>query len=350
MKFLDLFAGIGGFRTGMERAGHVCVGHIENDKYAQKSYESIYSKGREEDYAKEFNGWDITTVYGRDLPAADIWTFGAPCQDFSIAGKRAGLKGNRSNLVQEVFRLFRETTEENRPRYLIYENVKGMFSSNNGRDFLAILLEMESLGFDIEWQLLNSKHFGVPQNRERVFIIGHLGNGRSREIFPIGGTSGTTNNPNEIIQVAQYDTPTRENSNRFRTYSPEGVGAALSTMGGGGLEPCVMVREATKKGYDIAEVGDSINFEQPNSKTRRGRVGKGVANTLTSVQKDNLVVTKPSYRIRKLLPIECWRLQGFTDEQFYKAQDAGVSNSQLYKQAGNSVTVNVIEAIAERLK
>ena len=118
---------------GFEQVGHECVGHVEWDKYAQASYAAIYGQGREEEYANEFNGWDITTIAGADLPRADLWNFGAPCQDFSMAGKRAGLGGERSSLVQEVFRLYRETAEENRPTYLIYENVKGMLSSNGGR-------------------------------------------------------------------------------------------------------------------------------------------------------------------------------------------------------------------------
>ena len=158
MKFLDFFAGIGGFRMGFEQVGHECVGHVEWDKYAQASYAAIYGQGREEEYANEFNGWDITTIAGADLPRADLWNFGAPCQDFSMAGKRAGLGGERSSLVQEVFRLYRETPEENKPTYLIYENVKGMLSSNGGRDFLAIITEMESLGFVVEWGMLNSKY------------------------------------------------------------------------------------------------------------------------------------------------------------------------------------------------
>ncbi len=151
---------------GFEQAGHECVYSIEQDKWKRKMYLIIFGG--------EPEGGDITKCRADELPKSDCWCFGAPCQDFSIAGKREGLEGDRSSLVREVFRLLRETEEEYRPTYLLYENVKGMLSSNKGFDFLEILIEMESLGYDrIEYSLLNSKNFRVPQNRERVFTIGH---------------------------------------------------------------------------------------------------------------------------------------------------------------------------------
>jgi DNA (cytosine-5)-methyltransferase 1 len=172
LKFLDLFAGIGGFHYGMTQAGHECVGFCEFDKYAVASYTSMYLitdeqrkylatldlKKRQKEILKEEyrNGiWyanDIRNVTGGSVPNADIWCFGSPCQSFSLAGKRAGLEGE-SGLIREVFRILGEIEESSRPEWLIYENVKGMFSSNRGFDFLAILLEMESLGYDIEWQV-----------------------------------------------------------------------------------------------------------------------------------------------------------------------------------------------------
>ena len=374
MKFLDLFSGIGGFRLGLEQHGHECVGFCEIDKYARQSYKAIHNTEGELEYH------DITTVTDdqwRELKGTvDIIAGGFPCQAFSIAGKRQGFEDEtRGTLFFEIMRAAKQI----QPPILFLENVKGLLNHDKGRTFRIILQAMDELGYDAEWQVLNSKDFGVPQNRERVFIIGHLRGAGGREIFPIGGTHGETDI--QIKQVAQLDTPTRNNSNRFRTYDPDGIGACLSTMGGGGLEPCVMVREATLQGYAIANVGDSINLEQPNSKTRRGRVGKGVANTLTtscnqgvlepkiiddqgrlkeSYKQHDVVPTLRAqthgnppklydgYRIRKLTPLECWRLQGFPDSAFRKAEQV-VSNSQLYKQAGNSVTVNVIAAIAEKL-
>ena len=374
MKFLDLFSGIGGFRLGLEQHGHECVGFCEIDKYARQSYKAIHNTEGELEYH------DITTVTDdqwRELKGTvDIIAGGFPCQAFSIAGKRQGFEDEtRGTLFFEIMRAAKQI----QPPILFLENVKGLLNHDKGRTFRIILQAMDELGYDAEWQVLNSKDFGVPQNRERVFIIGHLRGAGGREIFPIGGTHGETDI--QIKQVAQLDTPTRNNSNRFRTYDPNGIGACLSTMGGGGLEPCVMVREATLQGYAIANIGDSINLEQPNSKTRRGRVGKGVANTLTTSCNQGVLEPKiiddqgrlkesykqrdvvptlraqthgnppklyDGFRVRKLTEKECWRLQGFPDSAFRKAEQV-VSNSQLYKQAGNSVTVNVIVAIAEKL-
>ncbi|MCM3511669.1 DNA cytosine methyltransferase [Carnobacterium inhibens] len=466
MKFLDLFAGIGGFRFGLESAGHECMGFCEIDKYARKSYKAIHNTEGEVELH------DITTIpddYFRLLrDKVDIIAGGFPCQSFSTAGKREGFADKtKGTLFFEIVRAAKQI----KPQFLFLENVKGLLNHDKGNTFRTILSTLDELGYDAEWQLLNSKDFGVPQNRERVFIVGHLRGSGGREIFPIRGTNAETDL--QIRQVAQLDTETRKNSNRFRTYEPKGICASLNTMGGGGREPyivvsqnriktvgnirkngksqsgqvvdseglspsiCasglqknpikVLIREATKKGYSIAKVGDSINFEHLNSKTRRGRVGKGVAqtlttscnqgtielpaigasrgrnplnladrsagstkeqrleinkqgtsNTLTSVQKDNYVilqkargnnkggqhkiaptVTSNSYqennilsdgiRIRKLTPKECWRLQGFPDWAFKKAEKVN-SNSQLYKQAGNSVTVNVIFEIAKRFE
>lgn len=206
MTFIDWFAGIDGFRKGMEDAGHKCVGFCEWDKYAVMSYTAMHlatpeqldylkklpMRKRQEEITKEEyrNGeWyadDIRRVDARSMPQADCWCFGAPCQDFSIAfTDRRGLDGSRSSLIREIFRLLREVREEDRPRWLIYENVKGMLSSNRGFDFLAILLEMDEIGYDIEWELLNSKDFGLPQNRERVYVIGHRRGQCTEKVFPL---------------------------------------------------------------------------------------------------------------------------------------------------------------------
>ena len=208
MKFIDWFAGIGGFRRGMELAGHECVGFCEFDRFAVASYTSMHLltdsqrdyllslplKQRQKEILNEEyrNGeWyaaDIRTVRAADIPSADCWCFGAPCQSFSIAGQRRGLDG-KSGLIREIFRLLEETREEDRPEWLFYENVKGMLSSTKGLDFLEILSEMDKLGYDAEWQLIDSQHFGVPQHRERVYTIGHSRRYGSREILPVGKCS-----------------------------------------------------------------------------------------------------------------------------------------------------------------
>ena len=400
MRFIDLFAGIGGFRLGMESAGHECVAFCEIDKFARASYKAIHDTTGETEYH------DITSVTDEEWRkfrgTVDVICGGFPCQSFSVAGKRQGfLDETRGTLFFEIARAAKQI----KPRILFLENVKGLLSHDKGRTFGIILNTLDELGYDCEWQVLNSKNFGVPQNRERVFIIGHLRGTSGREVFPITGKNATA-----INVINKKDGMPRETN---RVYSSQGLSPTLNTMQGGGREPKIaipvltpdraekrqngrrfkengeemftltaqdrhgiLVKEATKKGYSIAKVGDSINISHPNSETRRGRVGKQIANTLLTGEEQAVIVQKPrgfnkggehdtaptlssnswqennllksGFRIRKLTPRECWRLQGFPDWAFDKDQEVN-SNSQLYKQAGNSLTVNVIAEIAKRL-
>lgn len=384
MKFIDLFAGIGGFRLGMESAGHECVAFCEIDKFARASYKAIH------DTEGEIELHDITTVTDdeiRNIGHVDVICGGFPCQAFSIAGHRRGFEDTRGTLFFEIARFAAIL----KPKYLFLENVKGLLNHDKGNTFEVILSALDELGYDVEWQVLNSKDFGVPQNRERVFIIGHLRGQRGQKIFPIGGENekssaerlginilGNTKNPNGTAQGTRdivhdpggiVETPTatdykgpkqvaipneikkygvlQPNFNQSGVvYETDGISPTIRTMQGGGLEPKIRVREATKQGYAETTVGDSVNLSHPSSKTRRGRVGEGIANTL--VTGDSQGVVTSNFRIRKLTPRECWRLQGFPDWAFDKAQEVN-SNSQLYKQAGNSVTVNVIKEIARYL-
>ena len=455
MKFIDFFAGIGGFRRGMEMAGHECVGFCEFDKFATASYTSMHLitseqrklldkmplKQRQKEILKEEyrNGeWyanDIRRVYAGDIPKADCWCFGFPCQDISVAGKQLGFQGNRSSMFFRVMYLIGQLEEENKPTYLFVENVKNLLSVNGGWDFARLLIEMEQGGYDAEWQVLNSKDFGVPQNRERCFIIGHLRGRGSAEVFPVERTNGENS-----VSIIGHKDGYRRNT---QVFSQEGITEALDTGQGGGRGhhvalPCfidlcregsqmteqarclkaryykgasnhagqdsgiaipvltpdraekrqngrrfkengesmftltgqdrhgiaIEVKEAAKQGYAECRVGiDSVNFSMPNSKTRRGRVGREIANTLdTSCNQgifvqisEELVVYAVWYEkyqcyiaIRKLTPKECFRLQGWTDDYFEKAEFVN-SDSQLYKQAGNGVTVSVIKAIAENI-
>lgn len=302
MNFLDLFAGIGGFRFGMERAGHKCVGYCEIDKYARSSYHAIHNTEGEIDF-KDIT--EVTDEQFRELRGkVDVICGGFPCQAFSVAGKQLGFEDARGTLFFEIARAAKEI----KPRYIFLENVRNLLSHDKGKTFERMLKILDELGYDVEWQVLNSKNFGVPQNRERVFIVGHLRGERTSRIFPITRGAARVSNGSSIDKVYK-------------------------------------VREAVKKGYSLAGIGDSINFSHPNSKTRRGRVGKNIANTLLTSDEQGVVLS--DYKIRKLTPRECWRLQGFPDWAFDKAQEVN-SNSQLYKQAGNSVTVNVIEEIAKR--
>ena len=388
MNFLDLFAGIGGFRLGMERAGHKCVGFCEIDKFARLSYKAMHNTESEIEY-HDIN--EVTNEEFRKLRGkVDIICGGFPCQAFSIAGKQFGFEDARGTLFYEIAR----ATKEIKPRYLLLENVRNLLSHDKGQTFTRILKILDELGYDAEWQVLNSKNFGVPQNRERVFIVGHLRGGCTYKVFPIRGKNkeldlepkiniiGNTKNPNgscqgtrtfvhdkngivgaltatdhkdpkqvaidhpNYIKIKGYISGSKYRSTS-QIYDVQGISPTLNTMQGGGREPKIMIKEATKQGYAIANIGDSINLSHPNSKTRRGRVGKKIANTLLTTDEQGVVLS--DYKIRKLTPKECWRLQGFPDELFDKAQEVN-SNSQLYKQAGNSVTVNVVEEIAKRLK
>ena len=381
MKFLDLFAGIGGFRLGMESAGHECVGFCEIDKYARASYKAIHNTEGEielHDIAR------VTDESIRRFGSVDIICGGFPCQAFSIAGHRRGFEDTRGTLFFEICRF----ASILRPKYLFLENVRGLLNHDGGATFETIIRTLDELGYDVEWQVLNSKNFGVPQNRERVFIVGHLRGERTRNVFPISGESeqsdhqppkieiiGNTKNPNGArkgtrsvvygsgglvgtLTATDYKEPKQVAIKQFGilqpnfnqcgvVYETDGIAPTIRAYQGGGLEPKIRAKEATSKGYAEAEVGDSVNLSHPNSKTRRGRVGKQVANTLLTGESQGVI--EPDFRIRKLTPRECWRLQGFPDWAFDKAQEVN-SNSQLYKQAGNSVTVNVIAAIAKELQ
>ncbi|GAA6406665.1 hypothetical protein K040078D81_07820 [Blautia hominis] len=215
LTFLDLCSGIGGFRLGLEAAGHKCIGYCEYDKYARASYEAMY------DTKGEWKADDVTKLKPGDIPYADIWTFGFPCQDISIAGKQRGLSGKRSGIYYSIIDLVKGKKESDKPTYLLVENVKNLLSVNGGFDFAAVLSEMDEAGYDTRWQVLNSKDHGVPQNRERVFFIANLRSRGRREILPVSGEDGRT--LKEVIGGMQG----------YRVYDPEGVSVTLGANGGG---------------------------------------------------------------------------------------------------------------------
>lgn len=583
LTFIDFFAGIGGFHSGMELAGHKCVGYVEWDKFARQSYEAIYNtKGL-------YTANDISKIEnGGVLPQADVWCFGSPCTNISLAGNREGIHGEASSMFFEVMRLLKDREEVRKPAYLFMENVKNLLSSNGGRDFAEVLLQMDKAGYDVEWQVCNSKEV-VPQNRERIFVIGHKRGRTTRRVFPLDikpyatkyrilsdvleenvdekyylsddkvkqlvinaqkdNKKKTTKSTVNVVGSTKQDWQTtigmREqvfgngkigaltatdykqpkriaekngkiveraeevkqigntvntdsfggNPQRGRVYSDEGISPTLNTMQGGGLEPKILVKNIDNQHIDDAKrvinplkgkSGKSWQFEQQiydkhgitrtvkanggsgnipkviedeevypcltpdrinkrqngrrfkenedpmftvtaadrhgvaikrvfgstqkhasitngsyspaltsamgmggghipmaelTAKKQFGRLGKQAVETFNEHQKKvqpgdciepynkrihhektPTVTTRPEglktailpitqeLRIRKLTPLECWRLQGFEDVQFQKAKDDGVSNSQLYKQAGNAVTVPVIHAIADQFE
>ena len=404
MQFVDFFAGIGGIRLGLEQAGHKCVGFCEFDKYARTAYKAMY------DTEGEWENHDVRTVKSYDVPTADLWCFGFPCQDISVAGKQKGLQeGERSGLFYEIMRLLAGRRKEDRPQWLLVENVKNLLSIGNGFDFARLLCEVGGYGYTLQWDTLNSKNFGVPQNRERVFIVGYLGNIRGREVFPLRPADGE--NPCELNEITQGL------SMAYRVYNPDGISKTLAAVGGGAktglyavkvIKPygstggvcgfkiaenktgvaascaardykgisrhngnaviCMSIKgQKLQKQIDVSQTLDSScrnNLLQKQTccavltpdraeKRQNGRRMKEPEEpsfTLTAQDRHGVAMFGDNVRIRRLTPRECWRLQGFPDEYFDKAKAAGISDTQLYKQAGNGVTVNVARAIGERLK
>jgi DNA (cytosine-5)-methyltransferase 1 len=415
---LDLFSGIGGFHLGFERAGYKVTSFFsEVDKHAIAVYKHQF---KDSTYVGS-----VTDVRGADLPSIDLITFGSPCQDFSLAGKRAGMEGQRSSLILEAIRLIHEC----RPRVFVWENVKGTFSSNNGADFWAIIQAFANIGgYRLEWQLLNTS-WVLPQNRERIYLVGYSTAPERdwRGVFPVAASGRATDelprhNPraNTITTrsngsfIGEHQQPAQEvkqvgnklDSNggtqpyqQDRVYDADGIVPALNQ---GKSDLILRIKTANQKGYQEAEAGDAVRLYQPESNTQRGRVGKGIAHTLETTGQQGVVqpnytyeaanelvrrntlnegevkgldfynqsvrdviptLTDPKhnsqglfdgYRIRRLTPIECERLQGFPDDHTafgnYDGEVKPMSNTQRYKQCGNAVTVDIVSLVAEQLK
>lgn len=405
MNMLDLFSGIGGFHKGFEQAGYKLdwVGFSEVDKYSSAVYKHRFKN------VKDLG--DVRTIQSKDLPKIDLITFGSPCQDFSQAsGSRSGLKGHRSSLIRESIRLISEC----KPHTFIWENVKGTFSSNNGEDFWAIIQAFINIGgYRLEWELLNSRWFQVPQNRERIYLIGHLGRGSGRTVFPLREASKSASE----ISLKQIGT-IGEDSEATRVYDVNGLSKTIKDGGGMGVKTGLYkvgdLKITTKKrtydtpkeinnylkdnknGKTIKEISESLNLPKtqvehyfrsdksraiPNPKhwlllkqllnfdntydkqvtdiyekeiefesSRRVYSSNGISKTLDTHEAG---LYKLQERIRRLTPIECERLQGFPDNFTSKGimnnEITPISNSQRYKQLGNAVTVNVVQAIAEKL-
>ena len=436
IKINELFSGIGAQRKAFENLGlsYEIVGICEIDKYAIQSYNAIYGITR--------NYGDIITVPRLDY--ADIWTYSFPCQDISVAGNLKGINNNtRSGLLYQVQRLLEVSKKENTlPKYLLLKNVKNLVGKQFKQQFDEWIKYLDELGYKTYWQVLNAKNYGIPQNRERVFAVSIRKD--LDQVFEFPKPEILNKKLLDILEFKvdeSFYISDEKAQQLFSQISEKEISNTVRIGDRGSFDQhtwdLVAVKEATTKGYATAGIGDSINIEQPNSKTRRGRVGKevaqtlttspqqvviaasrgrnikktsdrtagiplqqrleinkqGISNTITTVQKDNYVVenhiiqignivdtSKTSWsnpirgriyspegisptlntvgggglepkilfkniRIRKLTPLECWRLMGFDDSDFYKAKQSGISNSQLYKQAGNSIVVNILEKI-----
>jgi len=368
LTFAEMFSGIGGFRFGLAKANQVgidsqqrvgdeegqcesliegsdgrqlkefrCVWANDIDKYASQIYRKHYGD-------KELVEGDIRTIDPSSMPDFDLLTAGFPCQSFSLAGKRKGFQDIRGTLFYEIARVARTK----RPKLLLLENVKGLLSNDNGKTFGTILEELGNIGYWCEWQTLNSKHFGVPQNRERVFIVGHSRAEPTTQIFPVGqvgelspreansepesgeastleATYGKTKNLSNMVMedgsenliLQQHSHSGKDGKGRgFRQF--EGIVPTLTQQMGTGGNNVPMVLD-TKRGhgklrfYDEAPALASTDYKEPHK-----------------------IIT--NQRIRRLTPTECERLQGFPD-----GWTEGVSDTQRYKLLGNAVTTNVIE-------
>ncbi|EJY56447.1 DNA-cytosine methyltransferase [Alicyclobacillus hesperidum URH17-3-68] len=216
MTFIDLFAGIGGMRRGLEEAGCSCVGFVERDKFARRSYEAIFNtKG-------EWSAHDIQTVHAQAMPRADSWTFGFPCQDLSVAGRHRGFTGERSSLFFTVMRLIRELPEDHRPEWLVAENVVGFLSCKRGYDFLAAQTALAESGYDCEWDVLGATSFGIPQHRDRVFLVGHARNRGRRTVFPL---RAHRTDPVDPIRQGTGTSQKEQESSRRMTDGTDTIGA-----------------------------------------------------------------------------------------------------------------------------
>ena len=355
IKYLDMFAGVGGFRTGLTNAGDffMPVGWCEIDKYAQKAYRALY--GTEGEYFCE----DARQIRTDELPEIDLICAGFPCQPFSVCGRRLGFDDTRGTLFHEIVRV----AEAGRPGYLLLENVPGLLSHEDGETYRTVLSAIHELGYTLEWCVLNSACFGVPQQRRRVYIVGYLDSRLSGKIFPV--EQGNASPLVEIIPGGQGQ----------RVYSPDGASTTLTSAGGGwgaktglyfvDMNPnpvvthearCITARQdsgiSNRKGEHsgviITGARAVLTPERENVRQqgRRMKEPDEPMFTLTAMDKHGV---EYNGLVRRLMPIECFRLQGFSDEQFYRLERAGIPETQLYKMAGNSVTTTVVTAIGKKL-
>lgn len=369
MKYFSMFTGVGGFELGIADKAQ-CIGFSEINKYASELLKNKFPKIK--------NYGDSTKIDPNELLDFDMLCGGFPCQAFSIAGKRKGFQDTRGTLFFEIERILRVK----RPRLVFLENVKGLLNHNGGETFRIIISRLSELGYNVQWMVLNSKFFGVPQNRERVFIIGNIRGTTRPEILPFSNNNETfdvlqeqyintlTRNYQKGESTGSYIVENKQLSQADRIYDKEGISPTVPTSSGGRHIPMIVAsRGRNPENHSDRTIGSPTEqILEPNS--------EGISNTLSSVQKDNLVFeiqshyprngdpkkggtgllnssehcfaldSSPHYvnKIRRLTPIECERLQGFPD-----GWTDGFSDSQRYKMMGNAVTVNVIKVIAEKL-
>ena len=366
MKFISFASGVDLFGLGMRQAGHEQVGHAEIDKWSNKLNEEFNPKSRGQNYG------DIRKIAEDPsiLPNFDIACAGLPCPAFSIAGKRTENPFDQAECGGDLFIHFCKIIQFTKPRFLFLEQVKGVLSSGKwkGEIFSTMLNRISELGYDAEWQTLNSKNFGVPQNRERVFIIGYLRNQPRPKVFPLMGETNSHSCKSESAKTAvartisggahtggnhsgmtilQLNKPKHSNN---RVYSDEGISPTINSCSGGLRQPFVLTEIRSDEAKNIRK--EHKKKTGKDFSPRRGKVivpkKEPIVGTLTTRKSIEQSIFDGKV-LRRLTPLEFFRLQGAPDSLYEKGREIGISDSQLFKMAGNSVTVPVIQAIGERL-
>ena len=354
IKVIELFAGVGSQAMALRNIGldYEVVGISEIDKFAIKSYEAIHGKVH--------NFGDISKI--EELPYCDLLTYSFPCQDLSISGKQKGIsKGTRSGLLLEVERLLLKAKENGTlPKYLLLENVKNLVGKKFIKDFERWLSFLNSLGYYSNWEVLNAKDYGIPQNRERIFVVSSLENMHYKFPKPVELKPKMKDllEEEEKVDDKYYlsekylkcfsDMKNRNGFTRDERFNPRK------------LEDCNTAFTITTKSGErpndnfIIQLGNLKNTESFGGNPQTGRVYSpdGISPCLNTMQGGGLepkILQSEDYKIRKLTPLECWRLMGFRDMDYYAAKSVGISDAQLYKQAGNSIVVTVLEAIFRNL-
>lgn len=392
MELIELFAGIGACSKALERLGikHHIVDAVEIDKYAIKSFNAIHNTN--------FDVQDITK-YNKNFENIDLIMHGSPCQDFSVAGKQAGGdlgSGTRSSLLYETIRIVGKI----RPKYVVWENVKNLLSKKHKHNFDNYIETMNILGYNSYYQILNAKDYGIPQNRERVYTISirkdidsgdfkfpekeelklrlkdilekevdekyYLKESSIKNLQRSFGSKAREINKNSICDTLQaamgcgggnipvindvdriggiFDTE-KSKHQAGSIYNKNGLSPSLDTMQGGYRQPMVLTYVNNKYNNFIKNNGYVPEMFNPYNETEIKNIAPAQTTCCNSTTSSASVLINKNEKIRKLTPLECWRLMGFDDDDYKKAKEIGMSDTQLYKQAGNSIVVNVLEKI-----
>ena len=359
IRYVSAFRGMGGADKALEQiGGFKCVGAFEIDSHANLFSDNYYER--------TFNHGDITTVDAESI-ACHSWLIGGfCCQPFSVAGLQAGFEDKiRGTVFFDLARII----EAKQPDCVVLENVRGLVSHDKGQTLSVIIDTLGQLGYHTEWSLLNSKDFGVPQHRVRWYLVArHPRTQPTGKIFPLGanhsedsrragehlsycldanywkGTNTTLKGRRQLIQINK---PTHSNN---RVYDPDGLSPTLNTMQGGNRQPFILTEVRTEEAKRIRR-----EIKKATGKDHSPRRGKqlaprkdGLCGTLTtSPTIENTLVD--GAKVRRLTPLECFRLQAFPDDAYHKAVELGISNTQMYKMCGNAITVSVFKTLAERI-